>query len=137
MSQRDRIRCRTADPLETSICCKNLSEGFKVCNMAKKPKRANARTAKKSIRQPKKAVRISARRSNKKVPSKPKKVTGTVLKIVGGRPTTQRLSAEEAFSDPQQAVEQVLYAERHGSGEEKRLVRLAYRQYQSKQFKLK
>jgi hypothetical protein len=55
-------------------------------------------------------------------------VTGTVLSIVSGRPTNERLSAEEAFGDPRQAVEQVLYAERHGSRDELRLVRLAFRQ---------
>ena len=104
--------------------------------MAKKSNRANVRTAKKSTRQPKKAARASVPRSTKKAPSK-KKVAGTVLKIVNGSPTTQRLSAGKAFSDPQQAVEQVLYAERHGSGEEKRLVRLAYRQYQSRRFRSK
>ena len=102
--------------------------------MAKKSNRANVRTAKKSTRQPKKSTKASVPRPTKKIPSKPKKVTGTVLKIVNGRPTTQRLSAEKAFGDPKQAVEQVLYVERHGSGEEKRLVRLAYRQYQSKRF---
>ena len=68
---------------------------------------------------------------------KQRKVTGTVLRIMNGQPTDERLSAEEAFGDPQQAVEQVLYAERHGSKEELRLVRLAYRQYQGKRFRTK
>ena len=84
----------------------------------------------------KKAVKTSVRRP-KKAPSKMKKVTGTVLKIVNGRPTNTRISAEKAFGDPEQAVEQVLYAERHGSREEKRLVRLAYRQYQNKRYRSK
>jgi hypothetical protein len=68
---------------------------------------------------------------------KQRKVTGTVLRIVNGRPTDEKLSAEEAFGDPQQAVAQVLYAERHGSKKELRLVRMAFRQYQSKRFRLK
>ena len=44
-----------------------------------------------------------------------KKVTGTVLKIVNGKPTDERLSAERAFSDLEQARAQVLYCEQHGS----------------------
>ena len=66
-----------------------------------------------------------------------KKVTGTVLKIVNGRTTNERLTAEKAFSDLAQAREQVLYAEKHGSREEKRLVRLAFRQYQNMRFRTK
>ena len=69
--------------------------------------------------------------------SKAKKVTGTVLRIVNGKPTREKLSAEKAFGDLEQAREQVLYAERHGSQEEKRLVRLAYRQYQNMRFRAK
>jgi hypothetical protein len=68
--------------------------------------------------------------------SKPgaKKVTGTVLKIVNRKPTNERLTAEKAFSDLAQAREQVLYFEKYGSREEKRLVRLAFRQYQNIRF---
>jgi len=61
----------------------------------------------------------------------------TVLKIVNGPPTDIRLSAEEAFNDSRQAVEQILYAERYGSAKELRLARLAYRQYQGKRFRMK
>lgn len=68
---------------------------------------------------------------------KAKKVTGTVLKIVNGKPTNERLEAEKAFSDLAQAREQVLYVDKHGSGEEKRLVRLAFRQYQNMRFRTK
>ena len=57
--------------------------------------------------------------------------------IVNGKPTEKKLSAQEAFSDPEQAIEQVLYAERHGSREELKLVRLGYRQYQQKRFRSK
>jgi len=64
-----------------------------------------------------------------------KKVTGTVLKIVNGKPTNERLTAEKAFSDLAQAREQVLYFEKYGSREEKRLVRLAFRQYQNMRFR--
>ena len=44
--------------------------------------------------------------------SKAKKITGTVLKIVDGKPTREKLSAEKAFDDLGQAREQVLYVER-------------------------
>jgi hypothetical protein len=64
-----------------------------------------------------------------------KKVTGTVLKIVNGQPTNEKLSAEKAFSDLEQARAQVSYCEQHGSGKEKRLVRLAFRQYQGMRFR--
>jgi hypothetical protein len=66
-----------------------------------------------------------------KSPGAAKKVTGTVLKIVNGKPTTIKLSAERAFTDIDQARAQVLYVEKKGTAEEKRLVRLAFRQYQS------
>jgi hypothetical protein len=64
-----------------------------------------------------------------------KKVSGTVLKIVNGKPTDEKLSAERAFSDLEQARAQVLYVEKNGSREEKRLVRLAFRQYQGMRFR--
>ena len=64
-----------------------------------------------------------------------KKVTGTVLKIVNGKPTVEKMSAEKAFTDLEQARAQVLYCEKHGSREEKRLVRLAFRQYQGMRFR--
>jgi hypothetical protein len=64
-----------------------------------------------------------------------KKVTGTVLKIVNGKPTDEKLSAEKAFGDIDQARAQVLYVEKHGSREEKRIVRLAFRQYQGMRFR--
>lgn len=97
-------------------------------------KQSNGKTAKRTIKQSKKKARKASRKGPAKRAAKQRKVTGTVLKIVNGQPTNERLSAEEAFSDPKQAVEHVLYAERHGSKEELRLVRLAYRQYQGKRF---
>ena len=75
-----------------------------------------------------------ANRQQKRKPNA-KKVTGTVLKIVNGKPTNERLTAEKAFTDLAQAREQVLYAEKYGSREEKRLVRLAFRQYQNMRFR--
>ena len=90
--------------------------------MAKSEKAVSKKKAKpKSARSPEKAA--------------PKKVTGTAIKIVNGKPTNEKLSAEKAFGDLAQAREQVLYAERHGSLEEKRLVRLAFRQYQGIRFR--
>ena len=100
-------------------------------------KQSKGKTAKRAIKQSKKKARKAPRKRPTKRAPKQRKVTGTVLRIVNGRPTNERLSAEEAFSNPQQAVEQVLYAERHGSREELRLVRLAYRQYQGKRFRTK
>jgi hypothetical protein len=72
-------------------------------------------------------------RSPKKADAK--KITGTVLKIVNGKPTSEKLSAEKAFGDIDQARAQVLYAEKHGSREETRIVRLAFRQYQGVGFR--
>ncbi len=85
------------------------------------------------------ASKKRAKPASTRVPKKasPKKVTGTVLKIVNGKPTDEKMSAEKAFSDPEQAGAQVLYAEKYGSREEKRLVRLAFRQYQGMRFRVK
>jgi hypothetical protein len=95
------------------------------------------RTSKRAVKQSKKKARTASRKTATKRAPKQKKVTGIVLKILNGKTTNERLSAEEAFSDPQQAVEQVLYAERHGSKDELRLIRLAFRQYQGRRFRLK
>jgi len=96
-------------------------------------KQFKSRTSRRTSTQSKKKTKTTpAKRALKQ-----RKVTGTVLKILKGRPTDERLSAEEAFGDPQQAVEQVLYAESHGSTKELRLVRLAFRQYQGRRFRLK
>ena len=96
--------------------------------MAKMKKSFSKRTTK----QPKRA-----KLPQSKKPSRVKKVAGTVLKIVNGKPTNKRLSAEEAFGDLEQAREQVQYEERYGSTEEKRLARLAFRQYQNMRFRTK
>ena len=95
------------------------------------------KTSRRPIRKSKKKAAKAPRKRPAKRAPKQRKVTGTVLKILKGRPTDERLSGEEAFGDPQQAVEQVLYAESHGSTKELRLVRLAFRQYQGRRFRLK
>ncbi len=82
----------------------------------------------------KKGRATSGSRSTKS-PGATKKITGTVLKIVNGKPTTTKLSAEKAFTDIDQARAQVLYIEKKGTAEEKRLVRLAFRQYQGMRFR--
>jgi hypothetical protein len=99
--------------------------------------RKTMKAANAPAKRPRKRATKTPARSPKKAPERPRKVTGTVLKIVNGKPTEERLSAQEAFSDPAQAIEQVLYAERHGSREELKLVRLGYRQYQQKRFRSK
>jgi hypothetical protein len=106
--------------------------------MAKQRGKKTGSIVKKSVKHSRKrATKTSIKQAAKKTREKPRKVTGTVLRIVHGKPTDQRLSAEDAFNDPSQAAEQVLYAERHGSKEELKLVRLAYRQYQKKRFRSK
>jgi len=49
--------------------------------------------------------------------------------------TQKVVDAEQAFSDEEQAKAQVLYFEKKGSGAEKRLARLAYRQWQGKRLR--
>jgi hypothetical protein len=90
-------------------------------------------------RQEKKSAGRTGKPSSQRQEREPKakKVTGTVLKIVNGKPTNEKLTAEKAFSDLAQAREQALYVEKHGSREEKRLVRLAFRQYQGLRFRAK
>jgi hypothetical protein len=95
-----------------------------------------AKTKKGLAKRASKATKKPAGRPPKQE-SKAKKITGTVLKIANGKATKEKLSAEKAFTDLAQAREQVLYAERHGSQEEKRLVRLAFRQYQNMRFRAK
>ena len=97
----------------------------------------NRSTAKQPLKNPTKKATKAPAKPAKNDRKKPRKVTGTVRKVVNGKPTDEMLTAEEAFNDSQQAVEQVLFAERHGSQEEIRLVRLAYRQYQKKRFRSK
>ena len=64
-----------------------------------------------------------------------KKIVGKVPWIEKGKQTSRIVDAKEAFGDPAQAVQQILYAEASGDGEQRRLVRLAYRQYQGKRYR--
>ena len=57
------------------------------------------------------------------------KIVGKVYWIKGKKKTATVVSAREAFSDPDQAVKQVLY------GGEPELARLAYKQYQGKRYR--
>lgn len=95
---------------------------------------AMAKTKKRPAKKASKPIKKPAVRQPKNE-TKAKKVTGMVLKIVSGRPTNEKITAEKAFTDLAQAREQVLYAEKHGSQDEKRLVRLAFRQYQRMRFR--
>jgi hypothetical protein len=100
-------------------------------------KQSKSKPPKRAIKKQTKKAGATSRRKPKQRAMEQRKVTGTVLKIMNAQPTNERLPAEEAFGDPQQAIEQGLYAERHGSKEELRLVCLAYRQYQGKRFRTK
>ena len=63
------------------------------------------------------------------------KVSGSVFLIEKGKQTQKVVDAEQAFSDLEQAKAQVLYFEKKGSAAEKKLARLAYRQWQGKRFR--
>jgi hypothetical protein len=92
-----------------------------------------------------KQIKRVVRQQRKKTPMKSKnwstmkakvrKITGRVRKVITGRQTSEILTAEQAFSDPAQTREQVLFTERHGTREEMRLARLAYRQWQVKRLR--
>jgi len=75
------------------------------------------KTSKKQTKR--KAPKRSAEKVAKPVRKMPmasaaRRITGTVSRIVGGRQTSSRLSAEQAFSDPEQAAAQVRWAEANG-----------------------
>lgn len=63
------------------------------------------------------------------------KIVGSVYWIEKGRPTTKLVTAEQAFADMAQAEQQVLYFDKQGSAQEKKLARLAFRQWQGKRFR--
>jgi hypothetical protein len=63
------------------------------------------------------------------------KIGGSVLWIEKGKQTEKAVDAERAFSDFEQAKAQVLYFEKKGSAAEKKLARLAFRQWQGKRFR--
>ena len=63
------------------------------------------------------------------------KIVGSVYWIEKGKPTTKVVTAAQAFGDPAQAEQQVLYFDRQGSATEKKLARLGYRQFQGKRYR--
>ena len=65
----------------------------------------------------------------------PKQIVGNVYWIKNGKQTAKLVDAQEAFSDPDQAKAQVLFAEASGDKKQIRLVRLAYRQFQGMRYR--
>ena len=65
----------------------------------------------------------------------PKQIVGSVHWIENGKQTSRLVDVQEAFSDPDQARDQVLFAEASGDKEQIRLVRLAYRQFQGMRYR--
>ena len=65
----------------------------------------------------------------------PKQIAGNVFWIENGRQTNRLVDVAEAFNDPVQARDQVLFAEASKEKEQIRLVRLAYRQFQGMRFR--
>ncbi len=63
------------------------------------------------------------------------KIGGSVYWIENGKPTEKVVDAQQAFSNDEQAKAQVLFFEKKGSAAEKRLARLAFRQWQGKRFR--
>jgi len=100
----------------------------------RKPKKTVKRpTTRKAPKRPAKKVAKPATRETKT--GKARRITGTVNRIVKGKHTDEKLIAEQAFSDPEQAAAQVEWAEANGTREMIRLTRLAYRQYQGKRYR--
>ena len=64
-----------------------------------------------------------------------KQIAGNVYWIENGRQTSRLVDVREAFSDPDQAVAQVLFAEASVDKKQIRLVRLAYRQFQGMRYR--
>ena len=128
---------KNAMPFSCSDTVRNIIQGGRINVMKGSNRGKSARQAKVRMRKPVKEPKKRARKALATRPQKQPKVAGTVLKIVQGQLTNERISAEAAFSDPEQAVEQMLYAERHATREKLKVVRLAYRQYQGKRFRAK
>lgn len=63
-----------------------------------------------------------------------KRITGSVYWIGNGRRTSTAVDTKAAFSDPDQAAEQVFFAETRGDARQQKVARLAYSQYQGRQF---
>ena len=64
-----------------------------------------------------------------------RRIEGTVYWIENGKPTSRVVDAEEAFSNPDQAAAQVMYAEKSGNREAMKLTRLAFRQFQGRRYR--
>jgi hypothetical protein len=96
----------------------------------RKPKRTPKKQA--SKRPAKKAAKPAKRKPKA---SQVRRITGTVNRIVSGKHTNEKLNAEQAFSDPEQAAAQVEWAEANGTTKMIQLTRLAYRQYQGKRYR--
>lgn len=64
-----------------------------------------------------------------------KTLTAESCGVCGGEQTEKSVDAELAFSDDDQAKAQLFYFEKKGSAAEKKLARLAYREYQGKRFR--
>lgn len=65
----------------------------------------------------------------------PKQIVGNVHWIEKSQQTIKVVDAEAAFSDPDQAKAQVLFAEASGDRKQIRLARLAYRQFQGMRYR--
>ena len=63
------------------------------------------------------------------------KVGGSAFWIEKGKQTQKVVDAEQAFADLEQAKAQVIYFEKKGSAAERKLARLAFRQWQGKRFR--
>ena len=64
-----------------------------------------------------------------------RRIGGSVFWIEKGKQTRKVVEAEKAFSDAEQAKAQVLFFEKKGSAAERKLARLAFRQWQGKRFR--
>jgi hypothetical protein len=64
-----------------------------------------------------------------------KRIAGNVYWIENGKPTSRVVDASEAFTNPQQAAAQVLFAEAGGDIRKIRLARLAHRFFLGRRFR--
>jgi hypothetical protein len=65
----------------------------------------------------------------------PKQIVGNVHWIENGKQTSRLVDVSAAFSDLDQAIAQVLFAEASGDKREIRLVRMAFRQFQGMRYR--
>ena len=64
-----------------------------------------------------------------------RQIVGSVYWIENSRQTTRVVDVQEAFSDPDQAKSQILYAEISGDKKQLILARLAYRQFLGRRYR--